>query len=401
MQATVTVGSAQALQKALLQADPGATIVVQEGTYRGDFILSKSGNALKPITIRADGKVTFTDSVFTLKGSYAVLTGMTFDNGMVTVKGNYNRVTRNVFRNGKPGGNKSKLHSAIHTEGPAQYNRIDHNEVVKWQRRAMRNTELANETKGNRFDHNYLHEMQGGWGNAGEAFQVGTGPNHVQYSPETIIEYNLVDGHALESEILSLKSNNNIVRGNTFMNSPKGTVQTRTGSHNKIINNTMDNIKEVSIYSDYNQVVGNKFINSNLIIRSGDSNFLELLSIEKDGKSKYAGSHPAARYALVVGNEFSGGKIILGKKGSGKVEFDRTFPAENTVLALNKGTNTIAEGDYKGTQHLSIYDVEIGKPIQIHISEIGTKADDPICNDHERHPTLLPPQNLRLLMVRH
>jgi len=400
MQATVMVGFAQALQEALSQADPGATIVVQEGGYRGDFTLSRSGNAFKPITIRADGNVTFTDSVFTLQGSYAVLTGMTFDNGMVTVKGNYNRITRNVFKNGKPGGNQSKLHSAIHTEGPAQYNRIDHNEVVKWQRRAIRNTELDNDTKGNRFDHNYLHEMKGVWGNAGEAFQVGTGPNHVQYSPETIIEYNLVDGHALESEIVSLKSNGNMVRGNTFMNSPKGIVQTRTGAHNKILNNTMIHIKEVGIYSDYNQVIGNRFVNSNLVIRSGDTNFFELLAVDKDGKSKYAGAHPAARNTLVVGNEFSGGKLILGKRGSGKVEFNRTFPAENTVLALNKGTKPIVESDHKGTQYLSIYDVEIGKPIQMHISEIGTKADDPICDGREQYLVLLPPYNLRSLTIK-
>ncbi|ETX06063.1 MAG: hypothetical protein ETSY2_19325, partial [Candidatus Entotheonella gemina] len=104
--ATTTVASAKALRTALSKAGPGTTIVVKGGKYSGDFTLSKSGNASKPITIRADGKVTFQNSVFTLKGSYAVLTGMTFDNGMVTVQGDYNRVTRNIFKNGRPGGNK-------------------------------------------------------------------------------------------------------------------------------------------------------------------------------------------------------------------------------------------------------------------------------------------------------
>ncbi|ETW91954.1 MAG: hypothetical protein ETSY1_45950, partial [Candidatus Entotheonella factor] len=107
-EATTTVSSAKALKAALSKASPGTTIVVKGGNYSGDFTLSKSGKASKPITIRAGGKVTFKNSVFTLKGSYAVLTGMIFDNGMVTVQGDYNRVTRNVFKNGKSGGNKSK-----------------------------------------------------------------------------------------------------------------------------------------------------------------------------------------------------------------------------------------------------------------------------------------------------
>jgi len=233
---STTVTSANALQSALSQAGPGTTIVVKGGNYSGDFTLSKSGNAAKPITIRADGNVTFANSVFTLKGSYAVLTGVTFDNGMVTVQGNYNRVTRNTFKNGKRGGNTSKLHSAVHTEGAAQYNRIDHNEVLKWQRWAIRNTRVKSGTKGNRFDHNYLHNMKGTWGNSGEAFQVGTGPGAHSFTPATIIEYNLVDGHELESEVLSLKAMGNTIRGNTFMNALKGSVTTRVSSNNKLIN---------------------------------------------------------------------------------------------------------------------------------------------------------------------
>ena len=45
--ATTTVASAKALKSALSQARPGTTIVVKGGNYRGDFELSKSGNASK------------------------------------------------------------------------------------------------------------------------------------------------------------------------------------------------------------------------------------------------------------------------------------------------------------------------------------------------------------------
>lgn len=397
--ATTTVSSSKALQSALSQASPGTTIVVRGGTYSGDFTLSKSGNASKPITVRAAGKATFQNSVFTLKGSYTVLTGMTFDNGMVTVQGDYNRVTRNVFKNGRPGGNTSKLHAAAHTEGQAKYNRFDHNEVVNWQRRALRNTALKSGTKGNRFDHNYLHNMKGTWGNSGEAFQVGAGSNDPQCNPETIIEYNLVDGHALEAEIVSLKANGNVVRGNTFLNAPKGTLQSRTGSKNKFINNTMINIKEMGIYGDNNEIIGNKFVNSNLKVRSGDTIAPELLIKNRDGSYKYQGSHPAARNTLVAGNEFSGGNIGLGKKGTGKITYPRTFPAEKTLLASNKGARVVNEGAVKGTNTNYRYAANIDKPVRMYSSDVGPEAADPICESRAPELVASPPTNLKILMA--
>ncbi|PON11502.1 hypothetical protein C2W62_44475, partial [Candidatus Entotheonella serta] len=312
---------------------------------------SKSDHATKSITSRAGGRIKFKDTLFALQGCYAGLAGMIFDNGMVAVLGNYNRVTRNVFKNGKRAGNRSKLRSAIHTEGAAKYNRFDHNEVMHWQRWAIRNTKVNGGTKGNRFDHNYLHDLLGQWGNTGEALQVGTGPGAVIFEPGTIIEYNLIDGHNLESEILSLKASSNIVRGNTFINAPKGSVTTRTSSNNLLMNNTFINIKGLSIYADNNKVIGNKFINSNLNIKSGDAIFPELL----ENNSKYQGAHPAARKTLVVGNQFSDGKIRLGNKGTGNKEFNRTFPAENTILISNHGGVVVRVGAVEGTETRTQY----------------------------------------------
>jgi hypothetical protein len=320
---------------------------------------------------------------------------MTFNNGMVTVQGNYNRVTRNVFKNGKRGGNSSKLHSAIHTERESKYNRIDHNEVLKWQRWAIRNTKVNSGTKGNRFDHNYLHEMKGTWGNSGEAFQVGTGPGAHSFTPATIIEYNLVDGHNLESEVLSLKAMGNLIRGNTFMNAPKGSVTTRVSSNNKFINNTLINLKNLTIYADNNEVIGNKFINTSFSATSGDALFPELIV----KNSKYQGAHPAARNTLVVANQFTNGEIRLGKKGRGAKEFDRTFPANNTILILNKGAKVVIEGAVKGTKNRSSYNGDIGAPIRMNPSQVGPKAADPVCDGVVPPMVLLPPNDLRVVMA--
>jgi hypothetical protein len=400
---TTSVSSAGALRSALSTARPGSTIVVKGGNYSGDFTLSKSGTAAEPITIRADGNVTFQNSVFAFKGSYGVLTGMTFNNGMVTIIGDYNRITGNVFRDGQEGGNKSKLHAAVHTEGGASYNRVDHNEVVNWQRRAIRNTQLNSRTTGNRFDHNYVYNMKGEWANSGEAFQVGTGHNDPHYAPKTIIEYNLLDGHNLEGEVLSLKANGNMIRGNTFMNASKGNVQSRSAKDNTFMNNTLINIKSMTIYGDNNKVISNKFVNSNLEIKSGDAIFPELLIKNSDGSYKYAGAHPAARDTIVAGNEFSSGRIRLGKKGTGEVTYPRTFPAENTLLAENKGSTVVTEGGgkVKGTKTLSTYNGALGKPVQMKTSQVGPNAPDPLCKGEQPiTPVLLPPTNLRTIVVK-
>ncbi len=387
--ATTTVSSSNALRSALSNAGPGTTIVVKGGSYSGDFTLSKSGKSSAPITIRAGGNVTFKSSVFTLKGAYGVLTGMTFDNGMVTVEGNYNRVTRNVFKNGKT--TTSTLHSAVHTFRGAKYNRIDHNEVVNWQRRALRSINLRTETKGNRFDYNYVHKMLGERANSGEAFQVGTADKDTVFFPGTIFEYNLVDGHNIESEVVSLKANGNILRGNTFMNASTGNVNSRMGAKNEFINNTLININSMRMYGDDNEVIGNQFVKTDLEVRSGD-----VLLYELSESTKYKGGHPAARNTIVVGNQFSGGNIILGRKGTGSHSYPRTFPAEKTVLALNKGAEVKIDGAVKNTKYQSSYSGKIGSPIQLKPSQVGPNAADPVCDGVEAIAAL-PPSNLKVL----
>ncbi len=400
---TTTVSSASTLRDALANASAGTTIVVNSGNYRGDFTLSKSGTATNPITIRASGNVIFKDTVFELRGSYGVLTGMIFENGMASIFGDYNRVTGNVFRNGKAGFNTSKLHSAVHTEGGASYNRIDHNEVVNWLRRALRNTKIKSRTQGNRFDHNYVHDMLGPLANSGEAFQVGVGHADPQYSPGTIIEYNLVDGHNLENEVVSLKANGSIVRGNTFMNAVKGTIQARSSKDNLFINNTLINVQSLSIYGDHNKVIGNRLVNADIRVRSGDVLWPELLIKTPDGAYKYQGAHPTSRNTVVAGNVLSdGGLIELGKKGRGGREYyPPNYPVENTTLAQNTGGEVVTAGPVIGTQNLSHYNGNLGTPVQLTSSQVGPGSADPMCTG-DVPPiaiALAAPQNLKAFVI--
>ena len=375
---TMTVGSGDDLRNALSGARAGDTILVQSGSYSGDYTLSASGTANSPITITSNTGVVFNDSVFTLAGNYAVIEGMIFDNGMVTVTGDRNRVTRNTFRNGEEGYNSSKLHSAVNLEGNASYNRVDHNLVKDWMRRAIRNTKTKPDTWGNRVDHNHLLDMLGDTGNSGEAFQVGTGHNDVANSPGTVYEYNLVENFSLEAEMVSLKSNMNVLRYNTFINAPGAVIASRTGSLNMFKNNTLINVKMFNIYGDNNSMIGNRLVNSNINIRSGDCLVTEII----DPNSQYAGCHPTARNTIAVGNQFfEGGYIRIGQKGTGKKEWpERNFPAENTTFGLNGGVRIEEEGlGAVGTKHVTTWEGDIGTPVQLSADEVGRSPNDVFC----------------------
>lgn len=153
-------------------------------------------------------------------------------------------------------------------------------------------------------------------------------------------------------------------------------------------------MKFINIYADNNEVIGNNFINTDFSAKSGDALFPELLV----KNSKYQGAHPAARNTLVVANQFSNGNIRLGKKGTGKKEFDRTFPAQNTMLILNKGAKVVIEGAVKGTKNPSSYNGDIGKPIRMNPSQVGLKAADPVCDGAVSPMVLLPPNDLKVVM---
>jgi len=64
---TVTVEPGQSLQEAADKLQPGDTLLLAEGTYHQSFILTKSGTAEKPITVKAavPGKVIITGAMKT------------------------------------------------------------------------------------------------------------------------------------------------------------------------------------------------------------------------------------------------------------------------------------------------------------------------------------------------
>jgi hypothetical protein len=85
---------------------------------------------------------------------------------------------------------------------------------------------------------------------------------------------------------------------------------------------------------------------------------------------------------------------------AGNPSFDRTFPAENTILIANKGAEVIVRGSVKGTKNRTSYSGEIGKPIRMELSQVGPRAADPVCDGGEQPVMSLPPNDLKVVIAR-
>lgn len=154
-------------------------------------------------------------------------------------KSGHNRVDHNLFEQQSQKGSMVFMRGDDTTLTPSQYDRIDHNH--------FRNVIYADNNNG----HETLRTGSNDMGAAGK-------------STFTTIENNLLERCSGEQEIISLKSSDNTVRNNTFVDC-RGSICLRLGNRNKITGNIMLNPGRVAgaggvkIYGFEHQVSGNYF----------------------------------------------------------------------------------------------------------------------------------------------
>ncbi|SIO54004.1 chondroitinase-B domain-containing protein [Chitinophaga niabensis] len=299
-----TAVSAAQLNAAIAASAPGDTIVMTNGTWTNVSInFNASATATQPVTLRAQtpGKVILTgSSTLTFSAPYLVASGLCFKSGALTggaiVKFNTNncRLTSTAIVNYNPAV-RSTSYYWVNFNG--SYNRVD---SCYFTGKNHHQPTIGNEQSNSRYnkvDHCYFKNM-GGSGNGSEIFRIwGYGRNEELGTDGAFftIEHNLLeaaDGEGLE--MISLKSNRNIVRYNTIKNT-KGEITLRSGNFNtvegnfiignnkegsrgiritgqnhKIINNYIENIREDAIV-----LIAGEFIDSFLtpdykpILRAG------------------------------------------------------------------------------------------------------------------------------------
>lgn len=242
-QQTTEVKSTGELQKAISGANPGAIILLADGIYReGPIRISARGTSAKPIVIQAKniGKAIFPFPV-KIDGEFLSVSGLGFsEQGNLEISGKNCRISRCSWSDAKSGKWIRVLPGSSEIE-------IDHNlfENKTNNRELEKNCQLIQITVRNENEHHHVHHNlfrdipKGKTGNGFETLQLITENN--PFDPpgghsNSVIEDNLFIRCNGEAEIISVKSNGNVIRRNTFR-ACKGSLVLRHGDDNVVTGN--------------------------------------------------------------------------------------------------------------------------------------------------------------------
>jgi poly(beta-D-mannuronate) lyase len=237
------VNTTAGLQKALQNPTPGDTILLADGQYdEGIINIGFKGTKEKPLLIKAknQGKAIIMFPV-KLEGEYILLEGISFSgNGNIEIAGKGCRVSRCAFNDAKSGKWLRVLAGSSQIE-------IDHNlfQNKTNNRELDRNCQLIqvvvrNENEQHHIHHNLFREIpKGKTGNGFETLQLITENNPIDppgRHSNSVIEDNLFIRCNGEAEIISVKSNGNVIRRNTFR-ACAGSLVLRHGDNNVVTAN--------------------------------------------------------------------------------------------------------------------------------------------------------------------
>lgn len=246
------VSSAEELDKAIANAEPGDHIVLKEGVYKNLQIkFIAQGKEGSPITLKAEtpGKVTIEgESSLKLGGDYLVVDGLYFKNGYTpsnavinfkvndTLFANHSRVTNCVIEEFTQPSRDTKDHWI---EFWGQYNELDHCYIAG---KSNQGPTLRVFLKGNQHINNYhqIHHNHFGprprkGGPRSETMQIGD--SYTSMTPSYVnVSNNYFERCNGEVEIISSKSNFNTFSNNVFFES-EGSLVLRHGNYAKIDGN--------------------------------------------------------------------------------------------------------------------------------------------------------------------
>lgn len=226
-----SVMSIAELEKQVNQAKPGQTITVPDGILEGETLnLKGNGTAEKPIIIKtqSQGKSTLKSPVH-ITGQYLTLEGFNFEaKGNIEIEGTGIRITRCTMTDVQVG-------KWIRIKPDSRQVEIDHNRFANktnnlTEPRGCQLLQIVVRNQGEKhhIHHNHFVDIPKGKSSNGyETLQLITEGNPFDPEPGdcgTIIEHNLFERCNGEAEVISVKSNGNLLRANTFRNCRGGLV---------------------------------------------------------------------------------------------------------------------------------------------------------------------------------
>ena len=250
--AGVVVHDQDEYEKAVKHAKPGDVIQLANGIWNDFEILFRGqGTEDEPITLTAQekGKVIISgQSNLRIAGQYLVVSGLVFRDGYTPTSevisfqrnkedlASHSRVTELVIDGFN---NPERTETDYWVVMYGRHNRFDHNHVAGKSNNgvtmAVKLNSEASQENHHRIDHNYFGQRPNLGSNGGETLRIGT--SHYSLSNSfTSVENNFFERCNGEVEIISVKSGNNVIRGNAFLES-RGTLTLRHGNDNLVENN--------------------------------------------------------------------------------------------------------------------------------------------------------------------
>jgi len=275
----VKVADIKSLQIAESIAKPGDTIILQNGIWKDVALkITCKGTEKEPIIFKAEtpGKVFFSGkSCLRIGGNFIIIDGLNFTNGyspesaIIIFRTDKNNVANNcrvtnclIDDFNKP----KRLDEDYWVSFYGKKNRIDHCTFRNKKNLGVLMAVILDDEKSranfHSIDHNFFDGRPPLGSNAGEIIRVGVS-QHCTFNSNTIIADNYFRNCDGETEIISLKSCENIIKNNVFKEC-QGCVTLRHGNNNTVFNNIfIGNGKEgtggVRIINEGNWVVNNLF----------------------------------------------------------------------------------------------------------------------------------------------
>jgi hypothetical protein len=332
---TVSVASVSALSTAIAKAVPGDVITLAAGRYTsGTIKINRSGTAAKPITISAAGvgatEIGGSTKIDLSGSSHVVVEGFNITSSAdfsVPVGATATRITRNTFNSNKNG---------AYLNVAADDTQVDHN---TFENKTTAGVFLQVNGPGAHgmaqrvhVDHNYFFNHQFKGANGGESIRFGlSGRQHAD--AKGLIEFNLFEKADGDSEAISIKSSDNVVRFNTLINT-KGSISLRHGSGTTVEGNfVLGGHAGIRFFGNNHTIVNN-------VVQDSAGQPLEVGGGEVRDDTTSGTNHEAADHCVVAFNTFVATTNNVVKYGS-----DKKFAPSDVTMADNiivgKGGNAV------------------------------------------------------------
>ncbi|WP_019991221.1 chondroitinase-B domain-containing protein [Rudanella lutea] len=364
--------------EAVEKLQPGDTLIMRNGVWADALLVFKgTGTASRPIVLRAEkaGGVTLEGkSRLRLAGQYLLVTGLYFRNGYTPGSGviefredskhlAFNcRVTECVIDGFN---NPDRMKEDIWVQLYGQHNRFDHNYVAGKKNGgvtlAVNLNDAQNQNNEHRIDHNYFGPRPRLGSNGGETIRVGVSTFSLT-SSRTLIEENYFYHCNGEVEIISIKSCDNHIRRNLFVECEGGLVL-RHGNRNLIegnvfLGNGKPHTGGVRVINAGHKIWNNYFADLN------GEDFRSALTIMNAVPNSPINRYHQVRDVLIAHNTFVNCKSI--ELAAGK-DLERTARPENVQVIGNVFYSP------KTDSLFHVYDDISGISFRDNVVQLGTK----------------------------